>query len=139
MDSDATVPTDAGRTARGTLILRWAVAGLLLPAALAGISWVAYASKLGFIAELMSMPAVFAAPFSPLALAALTTRGAHGPVPYVIAAAVLAGNVAVYALVGMLHARLQRRPIVDQLLWLTLVIGVGFSLLSFVATIVAFG
>ncbi|MCX7059138.1 MAG: hypothetical protein NTZ79_18770 [Proteobacteria bacterium] len=125
--------TGSAQLSGRALILRWCACGLLLPATLGGLSWIAYTLQIAIVSELLSMPALFSAPLSPFAVAAMTAHGAQGPWPYVIA-----GNVVIYGLLGLLHQRLQARPRVDQSLWLALTIGVGFAVLSFAASILAF-
>ena len=138
MVANETVMTGSAQLSGRALILRWCACGLLLPATLGGLSWIAYTLQIAIVSELLSMPALFSAPLSPFAVAAMTAHGAQGPWPYVIVAGVLAGNVVIYGLLGLLHQRLQARPRVDQSLRLALTIGVGFAVLSFAASILAF-
>ena len=120
------------------LMIRWAAAGLLVPLALGGISWLAYLAKLGFLSEALAGPALFAAPLSPFLIRPATSADAHGGTLFLIGAAVLLGNLALYAAVGALSWRLGSLPRVNRLLRLTLVIGVGFAAVSVVASLIAF-
>ena len=118
--------------------MRWALAGVLVPGVLGGLSWLCFEARIGGPFDLLANLSMFAAPFWPFVLKAFQGRDAHGLVPYLIAMGVIACNVALYVAVGALEWRLRAQPRVNQLLWLTLVIGVGFAILKFLALILAF-
>jgi hypothetical protein len=62
----------------------------------------------------------------------------HGLAPYAVATGAVIANAFLYTAVGALHWRLRAQPTVNQLLWLTVVIGIGFSVLRFAALVGAF-
>ena len=55
-----------------------------------------------------------------------------------MAGGALLANVLLYVAAGALHWRLRMQPRVNQMLWLTLAIGIGFSVLRFAALVAAF-
>jgi hypothetical protein len=136
------VAADAGAAGpargRNRLLARWAVAGLLVPGVLGGLSWLCFEARLGAVFDVLADLAMFLAPLSPLLLKAFSARVVVGVQPYLLAAAVGAANAAIYALLGTLQWRLRAQPRVNQWLWLTVVTGVGFSVTLFAALIWAF-
>jgi hypothetical protein len=139
MVSSETISGAGEARPRNPWLLRWILAGCAVPLLLGGISWLGYAVGLAFVAEALAGPAMFSAPLSPFLVKAFTASDLHGVMPWVVGVGVAAFNVTLYAALGSLHWRLRRQPPVNQALWLTLVIFIGFSVTSFVASIWAFG
>jgi len=138
MVSDETKVIAAVATTRRLLLLRWALAGIVVPATLGGLSWLCFEARIGTLFDALANLAMFAAPLWPFVLKAFQGRDPHGVQTFVIAAAVVAFNALLYVAVGTLHWRLREQPQVNRMLWLTVVVGVGFSVLKFLALVLAF-
>jgi hypothetical protein len=123
---------------RRQLLTRWAAAGVVIPAVLGGLSWLCFETRLGNLFDAFANLSLFAAPFWPFVLKTLQHRAAHGVAPYAVATGAVIANALLYTAVGALHWRLRNQPAVNRMLWLTVVIGIGFSVLKFVALIGAF-
>ena len=138
MAPDVAVGAAPAMPARRRLLLRWVLAGVLIPGVLGGLSWLCFEARIGTLFDALANLSLFAAPFWPFVLKAFQHRAAHGPASYVVAGGAVIANALLYATVGVLHWRLRAQPRVNQLLWLTLVIGFGFSVLRFAALVAAF-
>ncbi len=138
MASDATPVTGQDGLSRRQLLLRWGLAGVLIPGVLGGLSWLCFEARIGALFDGLANLSLFAAPFWPFVLKAFQHRTAPGIGPYAVAGAAVFANALLYLVVGALHWRLRAQPTVNQMLWLTVVIGVGFSLLRFAAMVGAF-
>jgi hypothetical protein len=129
---------DAGPVMRRRLVVRWILAGVLVPTALGGASWLGYGAGLGFLAEGLAGPAMFSAPMSPFLVSAFTIRGLPALQLAGVVIGVVTFQVVLYGALGLLHARLRRQPPINRALWLTVAVLVTFAITSFLASIWAF-
>lgn len=129
---------DTAQALRRRLVTRWLIAGLVLPVALGGASWLGYASGLGFLSEGLAGPAMFSAPMSPFLVNAFSARDVSSIQRAYVIVGVVAFQLGIYGGLGVLHARLGRQPRINQALWLTLAVLVSFAVTSFLASIWAF-
>jgi len=138
MASDETNGRTTDPLGRRRLVARWAAAGVLLPACLGGLSWICFEARLGALFDVFANLSMFTAPLWPLGLKAFQGRGAPGLAAYAVAGGIVAFNALLYASVGVLQWRLRAQPRANRLIWLTVAVGLGFSVLKFAALILAF-
>jgi hypothetical protein len=134
----AAVDAESTRVQRRRLLARWMLAGVLVPGVLGLLSWLCFEARLGNLFDALANLSLFSAPFWPFVLRVFQHRTDHGALALAVGGGAVLLNVLLYAAIGALHWRLRAQPTVNQWLWLTVVVGIGFSVLRFAALVVAF-